>query len=220
MKHSPHTDRQKRIRLRRLRRMSLLALIFVLPTALLVWLIVRPDLPSAEELGLPDWVSVDLLPINEYSRPGTKLDAVRGLVIHYVGNPGTSAQQNHSYFESLAKTGETYASSNFLIGLEGEVLLNVPPDEVAYCSNSRNSDTLSIECCHPRADGAFTDATYDSLVRLTAFLMNAYDLKREDVIRHYDVTGKLCPVYFVEHPEQWEAFLDEAEQAARELSQS
>lgn len=30
---------------------------------------------------------------------------------------------------------------------------------------------------------------------------------RDRVIRHYDVTGKLCPLYFVEHLEAWEAFL-------------
>ena len=26
------------------------------------------------------------------------------------------------------------------------------------------------------------------------------------VIRHYDVKGKLCPLYYVEHPEAWEQF--------------
>lgn len=30
---------------------------------------------------------------------------------------------------------------------------------------------------------------------------------RDRVIRHYDVTGKLCPLYFMEHPAAWEAFL-------------
>ena len=28
----------------------------------------------------------------------------------------------------------------------------------------------------------------------------------DDVIRHYDVTGKDCPKYFVEHEEAWNAF--------------
>ena len=56
---------------------------------------------------------------------------VNGIVVHYVGNPGTTAAQNRSYFESLASTHAAKASSNFLIGLDGEVLLSVPPDEVA-----------------------------------------------------------------------------------------
>lgn len=124
----------------------------------------------------PDWIEEDFLPVNEYSRPGTRLDTVNGIVVHYVGNPGTTARQNHSYFQNLASTGEAYASSHFLVGLEGEILQNVPLDEVAYCSSSRNSDTISIECCHPGSDGAFTRETYDSLVRLVKWLMEYYEL--------------------------------------------
>ncbi|MEQ2456446.1 peptidoglycan recognition protein family protein [Flavonifractor hominis] len=157
----------------------------------------------------PDWVEEELLPINPYSRPGTPLEQVNGIVIHYVGNPGTTAEQNHSYFKNLAQTGETYASSHFLIGLDGEIIQNVPLDEIAYCSNQRNDDTISIECCHPDESGSFNQATYDSLVRLTRWLMEQYGLDRDQVIRHYDVTGKICPRSFVEHPETWETFLDD-----------
>lgn len=155
----------------------------------------------------PDWMEQDFLPLNDYSRPGTPLDAVAGVVVHYVGNPGTSARQNHSYFQNLAETHEAYASSHFLIGLEGEIIQNVPLDEVAYCSGDRNGDTISIECCHPDADGAFTRETYDSLVKLVKWLMEYYELDSSQVIRHYDVTGKECPLYFVRHPGDWEAFL-------------
>ncbi len=154
----------------------------------------------------PDWITVELLPLNEFSRPGTPLEEVNGIVIHYVGNPGTTAAQNHSFFTNLAQTGETYASSHFLVGLDGEVLQNVPLNEVAYCSNQRNDDTISIECCHPDDSGEFTSATYESLVRLTRWLMEEYGLDTSQVIRHYDVTGKLCPKAFVERPEAWEQF--------------
>ena len=138
----------------------------------------------------PQWIEEDFLTVNDYSRPGTKLDAVNGVVVHYVGNPGTTARQNHSYFQNLSSTGETYASSHFLIGLEGEIIQNVPLDEVAYCSSQRNSDTISVECCHPDSGGAFTQETYDSLVRLVRWLMEYYELDAGQVIRHYDVTGK------------------------------
>ena len=124
-----------------------------------------------------------------------------------MGNPGTTAAQNHSYFEGLAQTGETYASSHFLIGLDGEILLNVPLDEIAYCSNDRNEDTISIECCHPDGTGAFTPETYDALVRLVRWLMEYYQLEPSQILRHYDVTGKACPLYFVDHPDAWERFL-------------
>ena len=161
------------------------------------------------------WVTRALLPVNQYSRPGDKLTRVNAVVIHYVGNPGTTAEQNRSYFARLAESGETYASSNFVIGLQGEILECVPVNEVAYCSNWRNHDTLSIECCHPDDTGKFTDATYDSLVKLTAWLCDAFGLQSGDVIRHYDITGKICPKYFVDHPDAWKRFLADVMDAVK-----
>ena len=119
---------------------------------------------------------------------------------------GATAMDNRNYFENLKDTHETKVSSNFVIGMEGEIVQCVPTWEVAYASNSRNNDTVSIECCHPDESGAFTDATYASLVDLCAWLCLKFDLTEEDVIRHYDVTGKECPRYFVEHTDAWENF--------------
>jgi len=153
-----------------------------------------------------EWVSVDLIPVNEYSRPGEKLRDINTIVIHNIGNPDTSAQQNRSWFSSLAETGETYASSNFIVGLEGEVIQCVPVDEIAYASNQRNDDTLSIEVCHPDDSGQFSDVTYDSTVRLTAWLCRQFDIKATELLRHYDVSGKECPLYYVRNEEAWEQF--------------
>ena len=155
---------------------------------------------------LPDWIEEDLLPINEWSRCGEPMEDVTGIVVHYVGNPGTTGRQNRSYFAYLAETHETYASSNFVIGLEGEIILCVPIGEVAYCTSFRNADTLSIEVCHPDSTGKFNKASYDSLVRLVRWLMDFYNLSVDDVIRHYDVTGKECPLYYVKHEDAWEDF--------------
>ena len=128
-----------------------------------------------------------------YGTGGEKLTQVNAIVIHYVGNPNTTAWQNRSYFANLAETGETSASSNLIVGMEGETILCVPLDEVAYCSNDRNHDTISIEFCHPSEDGKPTQATYDALVKLTAWLCDTFSLKGDtDVIRHYDVIGKEC----------------------------
>ena len=67
---------------------------------------------KAVDASKPD-IDVELLTPNEYSRPQTALSQVNGIVVHYTANPGTTAEQNRSYFESLAETGETYASSHF-----------------------------------------------------------------------------------------------------------
>ena len=177
------------------------------------------DPPPAEEISVPEYVERDYLTVNPWSRPGEELKKINGVVIHYVGNPGTSAEANRNYFESLSGGEQaTYASSHFIIGLEGEVVQCVPLTEIAYASNSRNDDTVSIEVCHPDETGAFSRPAYDRCVELTAWLCRVFRLRPgEDVIRHYDVTGKLCPRYFVEDPEAWDAFLEDVSAAVETL---
>ncbi len=141
---------------------------------------------------------------NEFSRSTEPLVKVKGVVIHYTANPGADAMANRNYFENLKDTGETSASSHFIVGLDGTIIQCIPLDEIAYASNKRNIDTISIECCHPGKDGKFTKETYDSLIKLTAWLCGKYNLKKDDIIRHYDVTGKDCPRYYVKHEDLWE----------------
>ena len=156
----------------------------------------------------PD-IDEQLLTINEYSRPGEEVDAVEKIVIHYLGNPKTTAQENHDYFESLKDLKNVSMSANFVVGIEGEIIECVPPGEIAYASNSMNHLSVSIENCHLDDSGRFTEETYESCVRLTAYLVEEYGLEREDIIRHYDVNGKLCPLYYVEHEDKWEKFRDD-----------
>ena len=40
-----------------------------------------------------------------------------------------------------------------------------------------------------------------------------FDLDENDVIRHYDVTGKICPKYFVEDEEAWKGFKEDVSNA-------
>ncbi|MDO4516129.1 MAG: peptidoglycan recognition family protein [Bacillota bacterium] len=152
---------------------------------------------------VPRWVDVQILAETSGGRRLEKLEGVEDIAIHYVGNPGSTAQQNHDFFDQP----ETEVSAHFLVGLDGEVIQCLPMDERSAATNERNIDTISIEVCHPDASGQFTQATYDSLVKLTAWLCDYCDIGRDHVIRHYDVTGKLCPLYFVDHPEAWEQFL-------------
>lgn len=172
--------------------------------------------PSSEEgidlaaIVMPDYVTVDLIEPNVFSRPQKPLPVVNDIVVHYVGNPNTSAHNNVEYFKSLGEQSEDdenarYASSHFVIGLEGEIIQCVPLYEVSYCSNNRNSDTIAIECCHPDETGEFTEATYQSLIRLLSFLCSELELDETHIIRHYDVTGKCCPKYYVDHEDAWEA---------------
>lgn len=168
----------------------------------------NPKIAALAKLKLPNWVEKDLLPKDANSRRGELLEDLNGIVVHYVGNPGTSAKQNRNYFSNPDAT----VNAHFVIGLEGEIVQCLPLEEKSSASNDRNRDTISIEVCHPDETGVFNDQTYQSLLRLTAWLCEKEGLTADQVIRHYDVTGKACPIYFVEHPEAWEVFRTELSQ--------
>lgn len=219
-------EKKKRIRWGRI----LLWLCIIALTAAAVWLLLRlvpeededvdallnapPVFESESEteslnfVPRPD-IDVQHLTVNEFSRPGKKTDAIEYIVIHYLGNPKTTAQQNHDYFESLKDLQDTSMSANFIVGLEGEIIECVPPGEIAYASNSMNHLSISIENCHLDETGRFTEETYESCVHLTAYLAGEYGIDREHIIRHHDVNGKDCPLYYVEHEDKWEAFRDD-----------
>ncbi len=157
----------------------------------------------------PPEIMEDFLTENPYSRPGEELKKVKNIFVHYTANPETSAEQNRSYFENLKDTHETSASAHFIIGYDGEIIQCIPLEEIAYAVKGRNYDSVSIECCYLAEDGSFTEATYKSLIHLTDWLLYEYNLKPKDVLRHYDAGGKLCPLYYVEHEDEWEQLLKE-----------
>lgn len=171
------------------------------------------DLKAVE---VPEWVTQDFIRKNIFSRPDVSRTKVRKIVIHYVANPGSTAQKNRDYFDGLAdqdpQAGGVSVSSHFVVGLEGEVIQCIPVTEIAYGNAPRNEDTISIEVCHPDETGRFSDATYASLVKLTAWLCREMKLEPGDVIRHYDVNGKNCPKYFVEDEAAWKEFLKDVKE--------
>ena len=168
----------------------------------------RRRVARLEQVSVPDTVEKALLPIGS-ARSGQRLADIRGIVIHYVGNPGTTAINNRNYFARE----DTEVCSHFVVGLKGEVVQCLPLWERSAASNQRNRDTISIEVCHPDDSGKFREDTYASLVQLTAWLCHNAGLTPEAVIRHYDVTGKECPRYYVRHPDAWKTFLADVQAA-------
>lgn len=174
------------------------------------------DLKAAE---VPEWVKQEFIRKNIFSRPDVSRQRVNNIVIHYVANPGSTAQANRNYFDSLAdqdpqKSG-TSTSSHFVVGLEGEVIQCIPITEIAYGNAPRNNDTIAIEVCHPDETGKFNEATYESVVNLTAWLCNELKLSAKDVVRHYDINGKICPKYFVDHEDAWGQFKKDVTEAMK-----
>ncbi len=154
------------------------------------------------KLDYPEYIRQDFISKDGHSRTGRELSAVRDIVIHYVGNPGSTAKANRDYFDS----SQSNVSAHFVVGLKGEVIQCLPLNEQSSASNQRNKDTISIEVCHPDSTGKFSDKTYSALVGLVAWLCDEFHLDQKDVIRHHDITGKNCPKYYVENPEAWKAF--------------
>lgn len=130
-----------------------------------------------------------------HNRPYTKRSKTTAIAVHYVGNPNTTALANRNYFQNTSAS----VSANYVIGLDGEIIRCIPENEVSWCTNNANSYTISIECCHPKTDGIFNDSTYNSLVELCADICKRWNLNPENggIIRHYDVTKKVCPMSFV-----------------------
>ena len=172
----------------------------------------KAEKKTVSEKMYPDITfDVRFLDPNPFSRPQLALKKVHAIVVHYTANTGVDAVANRNYFNNLPKANErkqkkTYASSHFVIGLDGTIVQCIPLEEMAYASNNRNSDTVSIECCHKKENGKFTAQTQAALIQLCTYLCIKFDLTEENLIRHYDVTGKICPKYFVEHPDAWETF--------------
>jgi N-acetylmuramoyl-L-alanine amidase len=166
------------------------------------------------------------LTVNPFSRPGKKLSGVKGVVVHYVGNPGTSALANRNYWEglksqSLDNPKAVFASAHFVVGLRGEVVQALPLDETAYHCGAKfyksealsrlgrypNNCTLGVEACHAKADGRLNPETWLRAVDLAASLCKQFNLDpMKDIWRHWDVTGKPCPLWFVEESEAFERF--------------
>lgn len=167
----------------------------------------------------------DLLIPNRMSRPQSKMLGIRGICYHWVANPRSTAKNNRDYFNNLRNQTSRYASSHEIIGLDGEVIICIPPNEVAYhtgakwytararhlLAGSPNRYLYGIEVCHPDWDGKYNPTTYKTAVERGADLLIQFGLKpsRDTIWRHHDVTGKDCPRYYVKHPREWDKLIQD-----------
>ena len=187
-----------------------------------LWGYEHPYHINLKEIAIPSWIEQDFIRKNLFSRPDVTLKQVNNIVIHYVANADSSAAANRRYFDNLADQDPqqpgTVGGSHFIVGLEGEIIQIIPISEITYAAAPRNFDTLSIEVCHPDDSGKFSQETYDSLVRLTAWLCKELELSPKDLIRHHDVSGKNCPKYYVEHEDEWQQFKKDVKAAMKKHS--
>ena len=157
---------------------------------------------------------------NKFSTVHTTAKANRSIeyiVIHYtagVTSKAGSAVNTADFF----RTTSTQVSADFTVDDAAVVQYNgdIRNRYTWHCGGSKyntkggslygickNSNSIGIEICSTNSTGkmqdandksySFSDAAVANAAELVKQLMAEYDIPAERVIRHYDVTGKLCP---------------------------
>lgn len=124
---------------------------------------------------------------------------IKYIVKHYVGATG-GAKENCTYFR------DTYrgASAHYFVGHDGEIWQCVEDKDIAWHCGApeyrhpecRNSNSIGVELCvkkDKKGRWYYTEATKKAAVELFIYLMDKYGIDEKHVLRHYDVTGKICP---------------------------
>jgi N-acetylmuramoyl-L-alanine amidase CwlA len=145
---------------------------------------------------------------------------IKYIVIHYTGNDGDHDEGNATYF----KNNVVSASAHFFVD-DDSITMSVPELFTAWsvggtkwkdCTTTgggtmygkiTNANSISVEMCDTKKDGKFqaSEKTLANTAELVKSLMKKYNISIENVYRHFDVTGKHCPSYFMYAP-AWEAF--------------
>jgi len=166
-----------------------------------------------------------LLTPNRYSRPQYAIRRVDAVVLHWVENPGSSADANRRYFESL-KDGSRMASAHYVVD-EREIVRCIPESEVAFHCGASGKFTytkfakdkwngehpnwycLSIEHCHPDSSGRFTRKVLQRSHIIAAEMCLTYGLDpATGILLHGDIVNKDCPRWYVLDRQAFEVYKD------------
>ena len=139
---------------------------------------------------------------------------VRYIVMHYTANNGDTARNNCDYYH---RVGGLQASAHYFCDEYGVMQSVREGDTAWHCGaraywhpECRNGNSIGIEMCsRKRADGSYyiLPETVANAATLAKDIMQRYGIDTDHVLRHYDVTGKRCPMPWVDDPAQWAAFL-------------
>ena len=141
---------------------------------------------------------------------------VRYIVMHYTANNGDTARNNCDYYH---RVGGLQASAHYFVD-EHDAMQSVREGDTAWHCGARaywhpecrNANSSGIEMCsRKRADGSYyiKPETVANAAALAREIMQRYGIDTDHVLRHYDVTGKICPKYYVENEDAWLAFRED-----------
>ena len=143
------------------------------------------------------------IPCNPKNYGGIRTQKVEYIVIHYTANDGDTDANNGNYF----KNNVVGASAHWFVD-DDSATISVPENRIAWHCGAlsykhprcRNGNSIGIEICDDVRNGVIYPSakTIANAIELTKQKMKEHNVPAENVIRHYDVTGKKCPAYWVE----------------------
>ena len=152
------------------------------------------------------------IPANAGNYTKGRKQAVQYIVVHYTANNGDRAESNGKYFQQPNRN----ASAHYFVD-ENDVVQSVKDSDTAWhCgaknykhNKCRNDNSIGVEMCSEKdGNGLYyiNEETQKKALEVVKWLMVKYGVPLENVLRHYDITGKLCPEPFVRNQVQWQDF--------------
>lgn len=152
---------------------------------------------------------------NNYNTKVRPLTSIEYIVIHYTANINDTAFSNVRYFSSSI----TKSSAHYFVS-DTDIYQSVPIQHAAYSvglgsmnkpytpnppyyKKCTNSNSISIELCGGPKGREATQQTKKTAAELARALMKELNIPQQNIIRHYDVTGKMCPAWAVKDPIKW-----------------
>lgn len=140
------------------------------------------------------------------------------IVMHYTSNKNDTARNNALYFRDEV----TKSSAHYFVSGKS-IYQSVPDHYSAYAvglgsmkepyfkwplmwGKIYNSNSISIEICGSKNSSEADDETKRTAAKLAADLIEKYGLNIYCLYRHYDVTGKPCPLWAVSDANKWNDF--------------
>jgi len=138
--------------------------------------------------------------------------SIKYIVIHYTSDYKNSAEVNAKFFQ---KTQLSYSYHYVIDG--SQVIRTVPDDYVAWSIDSNkmkgklakkvnNDNALHIELCNSQNNEKETSKTMEMAAKIISQKMAEYNISKANVIRINDVSGKDCPVHWLNDSKQWNGF--------------
>lgn len=149
-------------------------------------------------------ITKDLTEHNHYKG---RSQSIKYLVIHWVGEVST-AKNNATYFKSKRSASAHYFvddKSIYQVVEEFNTAWHCGTTGITY-SECRNASSIGIEMCLDKANH-ISDKTIANTAELVQHLMQKYNIKESNVIRHYDVTRKQCPAPYIDSA-KWKTLKD------------